>query len=128
MSPIDAATGIPMDVAILIETELGQSLLCSGSYYGRERIFDVLIVTDRDSYHLDVFSSTLKTSGVPSSIASEQENCWRVTLDFVAAVADGHEPLVPGAAVLPAMRALELVQVDWNRIHGRQSLPGRPMA
>ena len=128
MSPIDSATGIPMDAAVLIETELGQPLLSSGSYYGRERIFDLHVVTDRDSYRLDIFGSTLTTSGGPSPIAPEQQNCWRLTRDFVAAVAEGREPLVPGAAVLPAMRALEVAQLDWDRIHGRQALPGRPIA
>jgi predicted dehydrogenase len=38
MSSVDKLTGIPMDVAVLMRTELGQPLLCSGSYYARERI------------------------------------------------------------------------------------------
>jgi 2-hydroxy-4-carboxymuconate semialdehyde hemiacetal dehydrogenase len=127
MSAIDPATGIPMDVAMLIETELVQSLVCTGSYYGRERIFDLLVITDVDSYRLDVFAGTMTTRAGARTIDSEERNCWRVTLDFVEAVAEGREPLVPGASVLPAMRALEAVQLGWDRTHGRQALPGRPI-
>ena len=46
----DPRTGIPMEVVLLVETEADQSLLCSGSYYSRERMYDTMIVTDRDSY------------------------------------------------------------------------------
>ena len=57
----DPRTGIPMEVVLLIETEADQSLLCSGSYYSRERIYDTMIVTDRDSYRLNILESTLTT-------------------------------------------------------------------
>ncbi len=127
MSPLDPVTGIPMDVAMLIETGLVQSLVCTGSYYGRERIFDLLVVTDVDSYRLDVLAGTMTTRAGERTIGSEERNCWRVTLDFVEAVTEGREPLVPGVSVLPAMRGLEAVQLGWDRIHGRQALPGRPL-
>ena len=42
----DPRTGIPMEVVLLVETEADQSLLCSGSYYSRERLYDTMIVTD----------------------------------------------------------------------------------
>jgi 2-hydroxy-4-carboxymuconate semialdehyde hemiacetal dehydrogenase len=126
MSPVDPLTGIPMDVAVLMETELGQPLLCSGSYYGRDRIFDLLVVTDRDSYRLDVFAAALTTDGGTRAIASEEENCWRVTRDFLDALAGGRPPLASGQLVLPAMRALAAVQAQWDREHGKQTMPGRP--
>jgi 2-hydroxy-4-carboxymuconate semialdehyde hemiacetal dehydrogenase len=126
MSPVDAATGTPMDVAIMCRTVEEQSLVCTGSYYGRERMFDMLAVTDRDSYRLDVFRSELTSGAGSSPVASEEKNCALVTLDFLAAVVEGRDPLIPGASVLPAMRVLASVQEQWDREYGLQSLPGRP--
>jgi 2-hydroxy-4-carboxymuconate semialdehyde hemiacetal dehydrogenase len=127
MSPVDGLTGVPMDVAILVQTQLGQPLLCSGSYHGRERIFDLLVVTDRDSYRLDVFASALTTADGTRPVLPEEENCWRVTRDFLAAVEAGRAPIVTGESVLPAMRVLAGVQEEWDRRHGERSLPGRPV-
>ena len=53
----DPHTGIPMEVVLLVETETDQSLLCSGSYYSRERIYDTMIVTARDSYRLNILEA-----------------------------------------------------------------------
>ena len=128
MSSVDKLTGIPMDVAVLMRTELGQPLLCSGSYYARERIFDLLIVTDRDSYRLDVFASTLVTAEGPQPALPEEECCWRVTRDFLAAASGGRTPLVSGESVLPGIRVLTTVQDAWDREHGPTPLPGRPVA
>jgi 2-hydroxy-4-carboxymuconate semialdehyde hemiacetal dehydrogenase len=127
MSPVDRSTGVPMDVAILMQTELGQPLLCSGSYYARERLFDLLIVTDRDSYRLDVFAETLTSSTGQHPIDSEEANCWRLTQDFIAAVRDRRSPLVSGDSVLPAMRVLATAQEIWDGRYGAASLPGRPL-
>lgn len=127
MPPPDAHTGIPMEVVLLIETETDQSLLCSGSYYSRERIYDTMIVTDRDSYRLDILAGTLTTSAGTECVDSEQDNCTRCTRDFVAALEQGREPAVPGRAVLPTMRLLQDVQDRWDAVHGRRSLPGRPL-
>ena len=123
----DPHTGIPMEVVLLIETEADQSLLCSGSYYSRERIYDTMIVTDRDSYRLNILESTLTTGAGTQSIESEQENCARCTVDFIAALEQGRAPAVPGRAVLPTMRLLQEVQDRWDAVHGRRSLPGRPL-
>ena len=126
MSPVDRLTGIPMDVAVLMRTHFDQSLLCSGSYYARERIFDLLVITDRDSYRLDVFAGTLTTSDGAQPVISEEANCWRITRDFLAAVEQGRPPLVPAESVLAGMRVLANVQDEWDRVYGPQSLPGRP--
>lgn len=126
MPSADPLTGTPMEVCILVETDLGQSLVCTGSYYGRERIFDLLVITDRDSYRLDVFQSELTTGARRIPIASEEENCALVTRDFVEAVLEAREPRIPGTSVLPAMRILESVQRESDRLHGEQALPGRP--
>ena len=47
--------------------------------------------------------------------------------DFVAALEQGRQPAVPGRAVLPTMRLLQDVQDRWDAVHGRRSLPGRPL-
>ncbi|MGI9334380.1 MAG: Gfo/Idh/MocA family protein [Gammaproteobacteria bacterium] len=127
MPGVDDRTGIPMELSIVIETEADQALVCTGSYYSRERLYDTLIVTDRDSYRLDILASTLTTGEGTRSIASEQENCALATRDFIESVRQGRDPAVPGAAVLPAMRVLEQVQSQWDARHGARSLPGRPL-
>ena len=94
----DPRTGIPMEVVLLIETEADQSLLCSGSYYSRERIYDTMIVTDRDSYRLNILESTLTTGAGTQSIESEQENCTRFTVDFIAPLEQGRAGACAGRA------------------------------
>ena len=123
----DPHTGIPMEVVLLVETEADQSLLCSGSYYSRERLYDTMIVTDRDSYRLNILDSTLTTGAGTVRIESEQDNCTLCTRDFVAALEQGCEPAVPGRGVLPTMRVLQDVQDRWDAVHGRRPLPGRPL-
>lgn len=125
--PVDPKTGIPMEVFLGIETEKEQSLVCSGSYYGRERIFDVLVVTDRDSYRLDSFGGTLTIGSGAQLEAPWAENCARVTRDFVKAVRQGRSPAITGESVLPAMRVLQTAQDRWDQRHGIRSLPGRPV-
>lgn len=120
-------TGIPMEVVIVVETEAGQSLVCTGSYYTRERLYDTLVVTDRDSYRIDILAHTMTTGDGPRAIESEQVNCARVTRDFVDALESGRPPRVPGRAVLPTMRILQQVQDEWDARHGAQALPGRPL-
>jgi len=123
----DPHTGIPMEVVLLVETEADQSLLCSGSYYSRERIYDTMIVTDRDSYRLNILDGTLTTGAGTARVDSEQDNCALCTRDFVAALEQGRGPAVPGRAVLPTMRLLQDVQDRWDAVHGRRALPGRPL-
>ena len=123
----DPHTGIPMEVVLMVETEADQSLLCSGSYYSRERLYDTMIVTDRDSYRLNILQGTLTTAAGTEPVDSEQDNCARCTRDFVAALEQGRQPAVPGRAVLPTMRLLQDVQDRWDAVHGRRALPGRPL-
>jgi 2-hydroxy-4-carboxymuconate semialdehyde hemiacetal dehydrogenase len=99
----------------------------TGSYYAAWRIYDVLTTTDRDMYLVDELSSTLQSREETRPIPSEQENAELIAPDFVRAVAEGREPLVPGWSVLPTMRVLHRVQEDWDAKHGKQQLPGRPM-
>jgi 2-hydroxy-4-carboxymuconate semialdehyde hemiacetal dehydrogenase len=121
-------TGIPMESAVLVETEADQTLLVHGSYHATWRLYDKLIVTDRDTYFFDILGSTLRTESGTVTIESEQENCARVTLDFIDAVKTGRAPLASGPSVLPAMRILQSVQDDWDVRHGAQAIPGRPLS
>ena len=123
----DPDTGIPMENVLVVETQADQTVVATGSYYARERIYDTLIVTDRDSYRLDELTATLTTGDGVQQLASEQENAWLTAQDFIVAVRDGREPLVPGWSVLPTMRVLERAQALWDAKHSRQSLPGRPL-
>ena len=125
--PIEPRTGIPMELVLVVETHDDQTIVCTGSYYSREFIYDTLAVTDRDSYRVDERTARLFTGDGERPIASEQENAELIGPDFVRAVAEGREPAVPGWSVLPAMRVLHQVQEAWDAKHGAQVLPGRPV-
>ena len=127
MPALDEYTGIPMEVFIGVESERDQSLICMGSYYGRERVFEVLVITDRDSYRMDVMRSTLTTATSTQPIAHEAENCSLVTRDFVQAVRERRAPACTAESVLAAMRVLQQVQDRWDAQHGSRAIPGRPL-
>jgi 2-hydroxy-4-carboxymuconate semialdehyde hemiacetal dehydrogenase len=127
MPPPDKHTGIPMDLSLGVETERDQSFVCTGSYYGHERLFETFVLTDKDSYRLEIFSSIMTTGAGPQPVIEEKANCMQLTRDFVNAVREGREPVVPGEAVLPALRVLQQVQDAWDAIHGVQSIPGREL-
>jgi 2-hydroxy-4-carboxymuconate semialdehyde hemiacetal dehydrogenase len=124
---VEPRTGIPMEIALVVETHDDQTVMCTGSYYSTQRIYDVLAVTDRDSYLVDELRSTLTTGDGERPIPTEQENAELIAPDFVAAVKEKRDPLVPGWSVLPAMRVLHRVQEKWDSKHGRRLLPGRPV-
>jgi 2-hydroxy-4-carboxymuconate semialdehyde hemiacetal dehydrogenase len=126
MPPPDPRTGTPMEAALLLSND-AQRIVCSGSYYSREMIYDLLVVTDRNSYRFDEIKGTMTTGDGTIEIASQQNECRMAAEDFVAAIWDGREPAVSGASVLPAMRVLEAVQTMWDGRYGAQALPGRPL-
>ncbi len=125
--PIEPRTGIPMELVLVVETHDDQTIVCTGSYYSGEYVYDTLVVTDHDSYRTDERRSTLNTRAGERAIASEQRNAELIAPDFVNAVHEGLEPAVPGWSVLPAMRVLHQVQSEWDARHGAQALPGRPV-
>jgi 2-hydroxy-4-carboxymuconate semialdehyde hemiacetal dehydrogenase len=127
MPPTDSRTGIPMEVVLGIETEQDQSLVCTGSYYSRERMFEAFVVTDRDSYRLDSFGDTLTIGSIGQTAAPWQGNCARVIRDFIQAVQAGRSPAITGESVLPAMRVLQAAQDRWDERYGSQAIPGRPL-
>jgi 2-hydroxy-4-carboxymuconate semialdehyde hemiacetal dehydrogenase len=128
MPPVDQQTGIPMEVFLGIETEGDHSLVCTGSYYSREYMFEAFVVTERDSYRLDSVGNVLTLGSGSRTPAPWVENCMRVTRDFITAVREGRPPAIPGESVLPAMRILQAAQDRWDARHGEQSLPGRPVS
>ncbi|HEY3262257.1 MAG TPA: Gfo/Idh/MocA family oxidoreductase [Pseudonocardiaceae bacterium] len=127
MPPVDERTGIPMEIVLVVQTHDGQSIVCTGSYYAAWRIYDMLVVTDRDTYHVDELASVYSTSEGERPIPTEQENAELIGPDFVEAIKEEHEPFVPGWSVLPAMRVLHLAQERWDARFGKQVLPGRPV-
>jgi 2-hydroxy-4-carboxymuconate semialdehyde hemiacetal dehydrogenase len=126
MGPLHETTGIPMECIVIVETEADQTLLVHGSYHAAWRLYDKLIVTDRETYLYDILAGTLRTESGTVPIESEQDNCARVVFDFLDAVQQGRPPLAAGPSVLPAMRVLQQVQDEWDRRYGSQPIPGRP--
>jgi 2-hydroxy-4-carboxymuconate semialdehyde hemiacetal dehydrogenase len=119
-------TGIPMECIVIVETDADQTLLVHGSYHATWRVYDKLIVTDRETYLYDILAGTLRAEAGIVPIESEQDNCARVVFDFLDAVRNGRPPRAAGPSVLPAMRVLQQVQDAWDREYGAQSIPGRP--
>jgi 2-hydroxy-4-carboxymuconate semialdehyde hemiacetal dehydrogenase len=127
LGPLHPLTGTPMECTVLVETEADQTLLVHGSYHAAWRLYDKLIVTDRETYFYDTLAGTLRTSEGTTAIESEQDNAKRIVRDFVDAVRAGRPPLASGPSVLPAMRVLQAVQDSWDARHGAHSIPGRPL-
>jgi 2-hydroxy-4-carboxymuconate semialdehyde hemiacetal dehydrogenase len=127
MSAIDANTGIPMEVALMLEMAGDRAIVCSGSYYSRAWIYDLLVVTDRDSYRFDELKATVTTGDGEIATIQQHQECAMALFDFIEAVREGRETAVPGWSVLPTMRVLERVQRHWDERHGAQALPGRPL-
>ncbi|WP_223565196.1 Gfo/Idh/MocA family protein [Agrobacterium tumefaciens] len=122
MPPPLPQTGIPMELAAIVETDEHQSIVCTGSYYSRERIFDVFAITDRDSYRLDILKGSMSVGGQEHSVLSEQDNNAQVSRDFINAVREGRAPRVTGRSVLPAMRLLQDIedqQSQWWANHAQ---------
>jgi 2-hydroxy-4-carboxymuconate semialdehyde hemiacetal dehydrogenase len=126
MGRLHETTGIPMECIVLVETEADQTLLVHGSYHATWRLYDKLIVTDRETYLYDILAGTLRTESGTAPIESEQDNCARVIVDFLDAVKQGRPPRASGPSVLPTMRVLQQVQDEWDRRYGAQLIPGRP--
>ena len=127
MSSEDANTGIPMEAALMIEVAHDRSIVCTGSYYSRAWIYDLLVVTDRDTYRFDELKATLTTCEGEIAVAPQQQACAMALHDFIEAVQSAREPAVPGSSVLPTMRVLERVQREWDQRHGSRAVPGRPL-
>ena len=120
-------TGIPMECVVMVETENDQTLLVHGSYHSAYRLYDKLIVTNRDTYYYDILAATLRTDAGVVQIESEQDSCARVIYDFLDAVRNNRPPIASGPSVMPAIRVLQTVQDEWDLQYGARSIPGRPL-
>ncbi len=127
LGPLHPATGIPMECVVLAETADARTLLVHGSYHATWRVYDKLIVTDRDTYCFDILAGTLRTESGTVAIESEQENAAHIISDFLDAVRHGRPPLAAGPSVLPALRVLQAAQDAWDAQHGARAIPGRPL-
>jgi 2-hydroxy-4-carboxymuconate semialdehyde hemiacetal dehydrogenase len=127
LAPCYERTGIPMECVVLAETEHDGTLLVHGSYHASYRLYDKLIVTDRDTYFVDILTGTLRTAAGTVPIEPEQENAARIIFDFLEAVRVGRPPRASGPSVLPAMRILQSVQDAWDACYGARAIPGRPL-
>jgi len=58
MPAADPRTGTPMEAALLLTNDTQNHRLLR-SYYSRELIYDLLVVTDQDSYRFDEMKSTI---------------------------------------------------------------------
>src|SRR3954454_10653326 len=86
LGALHPATGTPMECSVLVETEADQTLLVHGSYHASFRLYDKLIVTDRETYAFDILGGTLRTSEGTAQIEDEQTNAARIIADFLDAV------------------------------------------
>jgi 2-hydroxy-4-carboxymuconate semialdehyde hemiacetal dehydrogenase len=127
LGPLHPGTGIPMECTVLAETDADQTLLAHGSYHAAFRLYDKLIVTDRDTYCFDILAGTLRTAAGTTAMDSEQDNAAQIITDFLDAVREGRTPRASCPSVLPAMRVLQSVQDAWDAAHGAQPIPGRPL-
>ena len=118
MSAPHPLTGIPMELALIGRVGPECNIACTGSYHSRTPIFDVLVVSDQDTYHLDILGGTMTTSAGQSGSASEKSNVSKLLKDFAEAVTHGREPLVSGRSVLPCMKLLQDIEDDQvQRLH-----------
>lgn len=125
LGPCHPATGIPMECVLLLESEADQTFMVHGSYHASYRLYDKLIVTDRETYNYDILAGSLQTAAGTQAIEAEQSNCARVIFDFLEAVREGRPPRANGPSVLPAMAVLQEAQDAWDAHYGAQSIPGR---
>jgi hypothetical protein len=122
MARIDPASGIPMRAWAAIDLPTGFGLV-SADYFGRDRN-EVLVVTDRDTYHFDQVRATFANRSGIAHLTPPLEHLGLVARDFVAAVRNGKDPAASGESVLPQLRSLQYVQNAWDRHHGPVDLPG----
>ena len=126
VAPLDPRTGTSLEATVIAETHSAVPLVATGSYNGHEQIFELMAVTDRESYRLDVRAATLTSGAGTHGIEGEEANCARIPIDFADAVREGRDPIVSGRSVLPALQVLDEAQRRWDAQHGARPIPGRP--
>ncbi len=128
MAPVDPRTGIPMTTAINMARQDGASAHLLLTYLSELKHNEAMVLTDRDSYRIDVPRHELSTASGTTKIDAEPDLCRRVMEDFVEACRLGRRPRVTPDDVMPAMRAMQVMQDAWDARYGVQDLPGRELA
>jgi 2-hydroxy-4-carboxymuconate semialdehyde hemiacetal dehydrogenase len=127
MSPLDPVTGTQMDAFVAVETEDSRLLTCNGSYFGHD-IYQMTIVTDRETYRFDQRNSTFASRTGVKEIDKPYVHLSKVIEDFVTSVLSGKQPALAAESVLPALRVLQHTQDAWDRAHpGIGLVNGRPL-
>ena len=116
--------GIPMDIALALETSNGIVGSITLSYNTHRPLDDAIFIGEEDTIYANYATGTLvgkdgvimdagMTEVVPHSVITVQDQ------EFFTAIADGRNPDPTIADVLPGLRALQLVQDAYDL---RQSL------
>lgn len=127
LAPADPRTGTHMTTSLTLAREDGASAHILLTYLTHLKENDATVVTDKDSYRVDIPRNILTTRAGPVPIETEQTVCRHVLADFVQACLTNTRPRVTPEDVLPCMRALQTIQDNWDTRYGRQSLPGREL-
>ena len=85
----------------------------------------MLIVTDLETYLLDLVNEKFVSSKSDKIITSVQEANVRVTDDFISAIINGRETFASGKSLLPSIKILQKVQNNWDAQNQKGSIPGR---
>lgn len=127
MAPVDSRTGIPMTTQITLARKDGASAHLLLTYLSQLKHNEGMVLTDRDSYRVDINRHELTTASGTVEIEAEQVVCRHVIEDFVLACQASRRPRATPQDVLPAMRAMQRMQDAWDARYGARSLPGREL-
>ena len=112
--------GIPMDIALALETADGVVGTITLSYNTHQPLDDAIFIGEEDTIHADYATGTLigkdgvimdagMTEVVPHSVITAQDR------EFFDAIEDSRDPDPTIADVLPGLRALQVVQDEYDR-------------
>ena len=126
--PIEPRTGIPMELALVVETHDDQTIVCHRLLLLRR------IHLRHPRRHRPGQLPGQRTQVHPAHRCQGKKDKSpprRRTPNSSPRISCGPSPRVtnrrcPGWSVLPAMRVLHRVQSDWDAKHGAQFIPGRP--
>ncbi len=111
------ALGIPMDLAIVLRTPQDQLVNVSMSYNSHIRTGDCLIIGEEDSL-LVAGGKVTNHDGVlyepPPGADHQNDSIAAQDREFLAAVREGREPALGGAAIRPTMVVLQAVQDQFD--------------
>lgn len=110
----DAKMGIPMDLSILLRTANGTLAAVNMSYNSHLSLYDYLIIGKETSLLVSE-GKLIGKEGVlldPAQLPESDSPQVLQDREFLAAVRERRQPAISGASVLPAMWALEQVELS----------------